>query len=50
MVPILSLEIFDRYFGKSPAELTFSKVPDTFPDQINYPETWIPLFLYETYN
>ena len=52
IVPILSLDIVDHYFGKSPSELaeTLPKVPDTFPDSMSYLESWIPLFLYETYN
>jgi len=52
IVPILSLDIVAHYFGKSPSELaeTLPKIPDNFPDSVSYLETWIPLFLYETYN
>jgi hypothetical protein len=52
IVPILSLDIVAHYFGKSPSELTetLPRVPDTFPDSMSYLESWIPLFLYETYN
>ena len=47
--PILSLDLVESFHGKTQGELQLPQVPTVFADAQQYLQTWIPLFLYETY-
>lgn len=48
--PILSLELVNSFYGQPPDELMLPKIPKSFTSHQEYMQSWMPLFLYETYN
>lgn len=50
--PILSLDLVEEFYEKDPDLLAeqLPKVQTTFENHMQYMTSWIPLFLYETYN
>jgi hypothetical protein len=48
--PILSLELVNSFYGQPPDELMLPKIPRSFKSHQEYMQSWMPLFLYETYN
>ena len=50
ILPILSLELVKQFYEDDPHGKELGTIPESFDNHPDYMDSWMPLFLFETYN